>query len=50
VLAVARRSEAMKRRRCNYGTTFKIQVAFAVVKEDKTLAEMATQFGVHPNH
>ena len=38
----------MKRTRRNHGATFKAQVAFAAVKGDKTLAELATQFGVHP--
>ena len=38
----------MKRTRRNYGATFKAQVALAACKGDKTLAELATQFGVHP--
>ena len=38
----------MKRTRRNHGAAFKVQVAFAAVKGDKTLAELATQFGVHP--
>jgi transposase len=38
----------MKRTRRNHGTAFKTQVAFAAVKGEKTLAELATQFGVHP--
>jgi transposase len=38
----------MKRTRRNHGATFKAQVAFAAVKGDKTLAELATQFGVRP--
>jgi len=38
----------MKRTRRNHGAAFKAQVAFAAFKSDKTLAEMATQFGVHP--
>jgi len=42
------RSEAMKRTRRNHGAAFKTQVAFAAVKGEKTLAELATQFGVHP--
>ena len=38
----------MKRTRRNHGAAFKTQVAFAAVKGEKTLAEWATQFGVHP--
>ena len=42
------RSEAMKRTRRNHGATFKVHVALAAVKGDKTLAEVAEQFQVHP--
>jgi transposase len=45
---VDERSEAMKRTRRNHGATFKAQVALAAVKGDKTLAELAEQFSVHP--
>ena len=38
----------MKRTRRNHGATFKAQVALAAVKGDKTLAELAKQFRVHP--
>jgi transposase len=38
----------MKRTRRNHGATFKAQVALAAVKGDKTLAELAEQFHVHP--
>ena len=38
----------MKRTRRNHGAAFKVQVAFAAFKGDKTLAELATQFGGHP--
>ena len=38
----------MKRPRRNHGAAFKAQVAFAACKGDKTLAELATQFGGHP--
>ena len=38
----------MKRPRRNHGAAFKAPVAFDAVKGDKTLAEPATQFSVHP--
>jgi len=38
----------MKRARRNHGAAFKAQVAFAAFKGDRTLAELATQFSVHP--
>ena len=38
----------MKRTRRNHGPTFKAQVAVAAIKGDKTLAELAEQFSVHP--
>ena len=38
----------MKRTRRNHGAAVKAQVAFAACKGDKTLAELAEHFGVHP--
>ncbi len=38
----------MKRTRRNHGATFKAQVAVAAIKGDKTLAELAEPFSVHP--
>ena len=38
----------MKRTRLNHWAAFKVQVDFAVFKDDKTLAELATQLGLHP--
>ncbi|MBK7419964.1 MAG: IS3 family transposase [Nitrospira sp.] len=38
----------MKRTRRNHRATFKAQVALAAVKGDKTLAELAEHFQVHP--
>jgi transposase-like protein len=38
----------MKRTRRNHGAAFKAQVAVAAIKGDKTLAEWATPFSVHP--
>ncbi len=38
----------MRRTRRNHGAEFKAKVALAAVKGDKTLAELAEQFSVHP--
>ena len=38
-----------KRNRRTHSPAFKAKVALAAVKEDKTLAELAQQFDVHPN-
>ncbi len=38
----------MKRTRRNHGATCKAHVALAAVKGDKTLADLAEQFQVHP--
>ncbi len=39
----------MKRPRRNHAPAFKAKVALAAVKGDKTLAELAQQFDLHPN-
>ncbi len=39
----------MKRKRRNHSTSFKAKVAVAAIRGDKTLAELAEQFDVHPN-
>jgi len=45
-----RTGEAMsKRPRRNHSAAFKAKVALAAVKGDKTLAELAQHFDVHPN-
>jgi transposase len=38
-----------KRPRRNHSAAFKAKVALAAVKGEKTLAELAQQFDVHPN-
>ena len=38
----------MKRTRRNHGAAFKAQVALVAMKGDKTLAELAEHFGIHP--
>jgi len=38
-----------KRARRNHAPTFKAKVALAAIKGEKTLAELAQQFDVHPN-
>jgi transposase-like protein len=41
--------EVSRRSRRNHTPTFKARVALAAVRGDKTLAELATQFDLHPN-
>ncbi len=38
-----------RRKRQNHSPEFKAKVAIAALKGDKTLAELAQQFDVHPN-
>ncbi len=38
-----------RRKRRNHSPTFKAQVVIAAVKGDKTLAELAQQYDIHPN-
>jgi transposase len=45
-----KRGETMTRRpRRNHSPAFKAKVALAAIKGEKTLAELAQQFDVHPN-
>jgi transposase-like protein len=39
----------MKRKRRNHLPAFKAKVALAALKGDKTLAQLAEEFDVHPN-
>ena len=43
------RSKCMRRTRRNHAPGFKAQVALAAIRGDKTLAELAEQFEVHPS-
>jgi transposase-like protein len=38
-----------RRKRRNYSASFKVKVALAAMKDDKTVAELAEQHDVHPN-
>ena len=38
----------MARKRKSHSSSFKAQVALAAVKGDRTINELASQFGVHP--
>ena len=38
-----------RRKRRNHSSAFKAKVALAALKGEKTLAELAEQFDVHPN-
>ena len=39
----------MKNKRRNHSAQFKAKVALAAAKGDKTIAELASQFEIHPN-
>jgi len=39
----------MKNKRRNHSAQFKAKVALAATKGDKTIAELAGYYGVHPN-
>ena len=39
----------MKNKRRNHSAAFKAKVALAAIKGDKTIAELASEYEVHPN-
>ena len=48
-IAEKRGATMTKRPRRNHSPAFKAKVAIAAIKGEKTLAELAQQFDVHPN-
>ena len=43
------RKQKMRRKRRNHSSAFKAKVAFAALKEEKTLAQLSSEYDVHVN-
>jgi transposase len=46
---VEKEQKMTRRKRRNHSPTFKAKVALAAIRGDRTLAELAEQFDVHPH-